>query len=173
MDLPPELIVLHEPVRLRIVTLLYRQTDLGFSAIRESLGLTSGNLSSHAAKLADAGIIVSRDVLARTGFEKRFQITADGIARFERYLAVLEEFLGSTRAPAPSIAASAPPKTVSRSGTVMGVFLAGIFFMATEAAIQVFSDQTGSHYAGIGVTGLMMFVLAPLQQFLGGRLRRR
>lgn len=169
MELPPELVVIHEPVRLRICTLLYRQTDLGFGAIRDTLGLTAGNLASHASKLAEAGLVDARDVLTRTGFEKRLQITAEGIRRFEAYLHVLDTFLGAARAGEP--APAKPARVASRGQTVVGALLAGAFFMGTEAAVKAFSDTSGSEYFGIGAAGLMMFVLAPLQQIL--RLRWR
>lgn len=93
MELPDDLRIIHEPVRLRILGLLYRETDLGFTALRTALDLTSGNLSSHVVRLEGAGLVVARDALGPDGFERRIQITPDGVRRFRAYLEVLRGFL--------------------------------------------------------------------------------
>lgn len=167
MDLPPELRIIHEPVRLRIMSVLYRQNDVGFTALRETLEITAGNLSSHAAKLIAFGLLQSRDALTRGGFEKRYQITKSGVETFERYLASLESFLASAKpAPAPAVptpttAATAP---ASRSGTIVGALVGGSFFVASELAMQLLSDTSGSAYIGIGATGLVVAAIAPLHR---------
>jgi predicted transcriptional regulator len=114
MDLPQDLRVIHEPVRLALMGLLFRENDLGFTALRNELALTSGNLASHAAKLQEAGLIAGRDALTQAGFEKRFQMTAKGYDHFESYLQHLEEFLSSNRprtpkAPAGTTLPGSPP----------------------------------------------------------------
>lgn len=97
MDLAPDLRIIHEPVRLQIMGLLYRHPDLGFTAVKTALGITGGNLASHASRLQEAGLIEVRDTLTRNGFEKRYQITREGLQRFERYLAALADFLAASR----------------------------------------------------------------------------
>lgn len=101
MDLPPELLVIHQPVRLRIMGLLYTHRDLPFTQVRDHLGLTDGNLASHAKKLESAGYVEGRRVLLKTGFEMRYRITRDGADAFRHYLATLRGFLeGLDGAPA-------------------------------------------------------------------------
>lgn len=93
MDLPAGLDVLHQPQRLRLMALLYRQRDLSFAATRDALGLTDGNLSSHAKRLQDSGLLENRRVLAGDHFEVRYRITAAGSQAFGAYLAWLRAFL--------------------------------------------------------------------------------
>lgn len=93
MDLPPELELIHQPARLRIMGLLYRYRDVAFTRARDSLGLTDGNLASHADRLEEAGLIEARRALTSDGFEKRFAITEDGSEAFRRYLGELRGFI--------------------------------------------------------------------------------
>lgn len=48
---------IHEPARLRIVTILSGVDVADFSFLLETLGLTKGNLSSHIDKLEKAGYV--------------------------------------------------------------------------------------------------------------------
>lgn len=168
MELPPELRIIHEPVRLRIMSVLYRQNDVGFTALRTTLDITSGNLASHATKLVSAGLVQSRDALTRDGFEKRYQITQEGIRRFQEYLSTLETFLATSKtAASPVIEAASPsPKTApaSRSGTIIGAMIGGSFFVVSELAMQLLSDTSGSTYIGIGATGLIVAAIAPIRR---------
>ncbi len=185
MDLPPELRVIHEPVRLRILGLLYRQTDLGFTAIRDGLGLSAGNLATHAAKLQESGFVEAREALTRNGFEKRFQITALGLSAFEQYLAVLERFLAASRivavtptgpAPVPPLSAALGPTAQgsaatprsgkARSAAAFAVAGMGLLFVAVEAAQNILSDASGSDYLGIGAAGVLSAGVVPLERFL-------
>lgn len=49
--------VLHEPARLVLVALLYPVEDADFLFLLRESGLTRGNLSSHLAKLEEAGYV--------------------------------------------------------------------------------------------------------------------
>ena len=49
--------VIHEPVRLAIMSVLAGAQDVEFKYLEAALGLSRGNLSSHAAKLEDAGYL--------------------------------------------------------------------------------------------------------------------
>ena len=106
MELTPELAIIHQPVRLKIMGLLYKQRDVGFTAARDALGLSDGNLASHANKLAEAGLLDARKVLTREGFEMRYRLTEEGSRQFRLYLEQLERFLVNAYLPA----------EVSRSG---------------------------------------------------------
>ncbi|HVM45215.1 MAG TPA: hypothetical protein VM582_04710 [Candidatus Thermoplasmatota archaeon] len=50
-----------------------------------------------------------------------------------------------------------------RQSTVAGIFLA-VFFVASESAAVFLGDTIGSTYAGIAVTALLVFALAPVQR---------
>lgn len=47
--------VIHEPARLMIMTILYAVEEADFVYLQRECGLTQGNLSSHLAKLEQAG----------------------------------------------------------------------------------------------------------------------
>lgn len=49
--------LLHEPARLAILTALNACQSADFLALQRLTGLTSGNLSVHLSKLADAGLV--------------------------------------------------------------------------------------------------------------------
>lgn len=98
MDLPSDLELIHQPVRLRIMGLLYRHRDVAFTRARDTLGLTDGNLASHADRLEGAGLIEARRALTPQGFEKRYRITPEGSEAFRRYLGELRGFLSTVDA---------------------------------------------------------------------------
>lgn len=98
MDLPERLAVIHQPVRLRMMALLFRHRDVAFTHVRDALGLTDGNLAAHAQRLEDAGFVEARRVLAGGRFEVRHRITADGSQAFRDYLAELRRFLDAETA---------------------------------------------------------------------------
>lgn len=93
MDLPPEIALIHQPARLKIMGLLYKHGDVGYRNARDFLGLTDGNLASHSDRLAKAGFLESRRVLNRDGFETRYKITKEGREAFREYLGLLKRFL--------------------------------------------------------------------------------
>jgi DNA-binding transcriptional ArsR family regulator len=49
--------LVHEPVRLAILTVLAEAQEVEFRFLEQVMGLTRGNLSSHASKLEEAGYI--------------------------------------------------------------------------------------------------------------------
>jgi DNA-binding MarR family transcriptional regulator len=77
--------VLHEPARLLLAALLYPVEDADFLFLLRESGLTRGNLSSHLAKLEDAGYVV-----VTKGYQGRvphtdYRLTDDGRAAFRSY----------------------------------------------------------------------------------------
>lgn len=77
--------VIHEPARLRILTILTSVDVVDFNFLLTALGLTKGNLSSHMDKLEKAGYV---DI--RKGFNGRiphteFAITSAGRGALEDY----------------------------------------------------------------------------------------
>lgn len=76
-----------------LMGLLHRHRDVAARSARKALGLTDGNLASHAAKLEEAGWLRSRKALSRTGFEVRYAITPEGSAAFAAHVAELRRML--------------------------------------------------------------------------------
>ena len=93
VDLPPLDPVIHQPTRLRILALLYRNRRAAFTWVRDALGLTDGNLGSHAAKLAEAAYIDQGRVLTTTGFQVWLRMTPKGDEAFRAYLDALKAYL--------------------------------------------------------------------------------
>lgn len=89
--------LIHERVRLGIVSALAVNGSLPFTALRDLLGTTDGNLSAHARRLEDAGY-----VLCHKSFEGRtprteFELTRSGRAALQAYLDHMEAIIHVTR----------------------------------------------------------------------------
>ncbi len=93
--------VIHQVVRLRVMAVLSRNRSASFVWVRDTLGLTDGNLGSHVARLQAAGYAKSARVLMATGFQVRLRITPQGDAAYRAYLAALRTYLEPSE-PAPS-----------------------------------------------------------------------
>lgn len=85
MALPPLDPVIHQATRLRIMALLSRAQDAPFTYIRDTLGLTDGNLGKHAGRLERVEYIQLRTVLTPGGFRVWFRLTSKGVAAFRSY----------------------------------------------------------------------------------------
>jgi len=77
--------VLHEPARLLLAALLYPVEGADFLFLLRESGLTKGNLSSHLAKLEEAGYVV-----VTKGYEGKvphtdYRMTNDGREAFRSY----------------------------------------------------------------------------------------
>jgi DNA-binding transcriptional ArsR family regulator len=89
--------LIHEKVRLGIVSALAASGPLSFNEVKELLGTSDGNVSVHTRKLEDAGYIT-----CTKSFEGRFprteySITEDGRLALEKYLDHLEAIVGAMR----------------------------------------------------------------------------
>ncbi|MBX7119727.1 MAG: transcriptional regulator [Gemmatimonadaceae bacterium] len=85
--------IIHERVRLAIVSALAVHDALTFNELKALLDTSDGNLSVHARKLEDAGYVA-----CRKGFEGRvprteYRITAAGRRALEGYLAHMEALI--------------------------------------------------------------------------------
>jgi DNA-binding MarR family transcriptional regulator len=89
--------LIHDRVRLGIISALAVNDRLSFTDLRDLLALTDGNLSVHARKLEDGGYVT-----CTKGFEGRvpkseFRLTAAGKRALERYLGHMEALIEATR----------------------------------------------------------------------------
>ena len=78
--------VIHERVRLGIVSALAVNEVLTFNELRELLGLTDGNLSVHARKLEEAGYLSCRKSFENRMPRSEYRLTAEGRRALERHL---------------------------------------------------------------------------------------
>ncbi len=89
--------LIHERVRLGIVSALAVNGALTFNDLKSILGLTDGNLSAHARKLEDAG-----DIRCAKSFEGRtprteYSLTRKGKKELTDYLSHMEALIRATR----------------------------------------------------------------------------
>lgn len=89
--------LIHERVRLGIVSALAVNETLSFSDLKALLDVTDGNLSAHARKLEDAGYLLCekgfRDRIPRT----EYRLTAEGRVALEDYLEHMEALIRAVR----------------------------------------------------------------------------
>lgn len=90
--------IIHERVRLGVVSALAANESLTFNALKQLLGITDGNLSVHARKLEDAGYVACEKRFVGRVPQTVFRLTADGRLALTRYLAHMEAIIGATRA---------------------------------------------------------------------------
>jgi len=85
--------LIHERVRLAIVSSLAVHRSLSFNELKALLETSDGNVSVHARKLEDAGYIT-----CTKGYDGRiprteYALTADGRSALERYLSHMEALI--------------------------------------------------------------------------------
>src|SRR5579872_3000137 len=89
--------VIHERMRLGIISALAAREALTFSELKRLLEATDGNLSVHARKLEDANYIVCEKSFAGRVPRTEYRITASGQRALERYLDQMEQIIRQTR----------------------------------------------------------------------------
>jgi DNA-binding MarR family transcriptional regulator len=82
-------------VRLGIMAVLAVNDKASFNTLKELLGLTDGNLSSHLRGLEQAGYVAARKRFIGRKPNTRYSATARGRQAFKAHLAALEEYLRS------------------------------------------------------------------------------
>jgi DNA-binding HxlR family transcriptional regulator len=89
--------LIHERVRLGIVSALLASGRLAFTELRQLLDTTDGNLSAHARKLEDAGYIRCRKSFAGRVPRTDYELTALGRSRLGEYVEHMEALIRMTR----------------------------------------------------------------------------
>jgi DNA-binding HxlR family transcriptional regulator len=82
--------VIHQKVRLGIMSALIATGETDFRFLRETLAVTDGNLSIHLTRLEEAGYIESRKEFVRKKPHSIYRPTDAGRTAFRAYLATLE-----------------------------------------------------------------------------------
>ena len=90
--------LIHERVRLAIVSALAVTESLTFNALKHLVGATDGNLSVHARKLEEAGYLECLKSFEGRVPRTEFRLTPSGRDALEQYLAHMEGIIRSTRA---------------------------------------------------------------------------
>jgi len=85
--------LIHERVRLGIVSALATTKTLSFGELKEILDLTDGNLSIHARKLEDAGYVECRKFFLGRRPQSEYHLTTAGRKAFEKYVNHMEALI--------------------------------------------------------------------------------
>ena len=89
--------LVHERVRLGILSALAVTDSISFTDLRTLLAATDGNVSVHARKLEDAGYIACTKSFAGRVPRTEYRLTDAGRRALEQYLDRMEALIRSTR----------------------------------------------------------------------------
>jgi DNA-binding HxlR family transcriptional regulator len=89
--------LIHERVRLAIVSALAVNESLTFNDLKQLLNTTDGNLSVHARKLEEAQYVVCHKYFDGRMPKTEYKLTAAGRRALERYLGHMESVIRAAR----------------------------------------------------------------------------
>ena len=90
--------LIHERMRLAIISALAVNESLTFNDLKELLKTTDGNLSVHARKLEEAEYVTCNKFFDGRVPKTEYRLTSAGRAALERYLNHMEALIHATRA---------------------------------------------------------------------------
>ena len=85
--------LIHERVRLGVMSALAASPELAFTQLRDMLKVTDGNLSVHARMLQEAGYVRIEKGFVERRPRTTLSLTSKGRAAFARYISTLEELV--------------------------------------------------------------------------------
>jgi DNA-binding MarR family transcriptional regulator len=88
--------VIHERVRLSIVSTLAMVQEMSFNELKQKLSLSDGNLSAHARKLEDSGYIEIEKSFRDRRPHTAMRLTRKGRNAYQKYLALLKQIIGQS-----------------------------------------------------------------------------
>ena len=89
--------LLYDRIRLGIMSALSVNSTMSFAELKDLLATTDGNLSKHARRLEDSGLITCKKAFSRRVPRTQFKLTAKGRKIFERHLQHMEALIEATR----------------------------------------------------------------------------
>jgi DNA-binding MarR family transcriptional regulator len=89
--------VIHERMRLGIISALAANEKLSFSDLKKLLNTTDGNISVHARKLEEAGYVVCEKSFKGRMPLTEYSITKEGKKALERYLNHMEALINAMK----------------------------------------------------------------------------
>jgi len=89
--------LIHERLRLGILSALAVNQSLTFNELKKLLKSTDGNLSVHARKLEDAGYLVCNKTFEGRMPKSEYKLTASGRRSLEKYLDHMEALIHAMR----------------------------------------------------------------------------
>ena len=85
--------ILHQPIRSKLIATLISNDELPFKALKEQLGLTDGNLSSHLKKLEEVEYIMIEKSFEGKRPKTTIKINSKGRDAFKEYIKQLKQFI--------------------------------------------------------------------------------
>jgi DNA-binding MarR family transcriptional regulator len=89
--------VIHEKGRMAIMSMLAASADLSFTELRDALGMTDGNLTTHIRTLQEAGYLSVTKSFQNNRSLTTCSLTRAGRQAFANYINLLEQIVRETR----------------------------------------------------------------------------
>jgi predicted ArsR family transcriptional regulator len=89
--------VIHEKGRLAIMSLLAATAHLSFTEMRDTLGMTDGNITAHMRTLQEAGYVSVTKAFQSGRPLTTYSLTAEGKKAFTAYINLLEQIIEQTK----------------------------------------------------------------------------
>ena len=89
--------VIHEKGRLAILSMLAASPELSFTELRDTLGMTDGNLTTHIRTLQEAGYLSVTKSFQNNRPLTTCALTAAGKQAFTRYINLLEQIVQQSK----------------------------------------------------------------------------
>ncbi|HEX6164402.1 MAG TPA: transcriptional regulator [Vicinamibacterales bacterium] len=89
--------LLHDRMRLGIVSALAAGDEMSFSDLKTALNATDGNLSVHARKLEEAGYVACTKTFSGRTPRTDYKLTASGRRALEKYLDHMDALIKAAR----------------------------------------------------------------------------
>ena len=89
--------IIHEKGRLAIMSMLAAAPELSFTEMRDALGMTDGNLTTHIRTLQEAGYVSVTKSFQHNRPLTTCSLTASGKKAFTNYINLLEEIVQQTK----------------------------------------------------------------------------
>jgi DNA-binding PadR family transcriptional regulator len=89
--------LLHDRMRLGIVSALAAADDMSFTDLKSALNATDGNLSVHARRLEDAGYVSCEKTFSGRTPRTAYTLTASGRRALEKYLDHMDAIIRAAR----------------------------------------------------------------------------
>lgn len=85
--------ILHAQLRLAVMSLLVKYSEMDFTEIKKQTEATAGNLSAQLKKLENAGYILITKSFKNNYPNTKVSITEKGLAAFDEYVKTLKDYL--------------------------------------------------------------------------------
>jgi len=89
--------LLYDRIRLGIMSALSVNQVMSFAELKDLLATTDGNLSKHARRLEEGGLVNCKKIFSRRIPRTQYRLTAKGRRIFERHLQHMEALIEATR----------------------------------------------------------------------------